>query len=334
MKGLPTVTIVLPVHQAEATVGAAIASCLAQSRGDYELVVVLDGCRDGSEEVVRSFSDPRIKIIATEQQGVARAATEAISSTDAPLILRMDADDISRPTRLEKQVEALECNADWDGVTGQVELITPQGEGMLRYVDWVNALTTPEDVARERFVECPLIQPSLMVRRTSFRKVDGYREVSWAEDHDLFLRMLENGMRFGKADDLVLSWRDSPGRLTRTHSAYAEDEVWKMKAHHLAQLESVQGGRVAICGAGPIGKRLARLLRKEGVEVQGFFEVNPRRVGEMIGGVPVAGPDEFGKRWREATLLSAVGVPGGRERVREAAASEGYHEGQDFWCCC
>jgi hypothetical protein len=62
--------------------------------------------------------------------------------------------------------------------------------------------------------------------------------------------------------------------------------------------------------------------------------VNPRRVGEEIGGVPVAGPGEFGKRWRDAILLSAVGVGGGRERVRELALGEGYIEGVDFWCCC
>ena len=107
-----------------------------------------------------------------------------------------------------------------------------------------------------------------------------------------------------------------------------------MKAHHLARLPDVPERGVAICGAGPIGKRLGRLLTAEGVTLRGFFEVNPRRIGERIGGVPVAGPDEFGSRWREAILLSAVGIEGGRDRVRRLAEGEGYQEGEDFWCCC
>jgi hypothetical protein len=205
---------------------------------------------------------------------------------------------------------------------------------MQRYVDWVNGLHTPEDVLRERFVECPLVQPSLMLRREALVAAGGYRETDWAEDHDLFLRMLEKGLRFGKVDDLVLDWRDSATRLTRTHPAYTEEQVWKMKAHYLARLPEVQEQGVAICGAGPIGKRLAKLLREKGALVHGFFEVNPRRIGAQIGGVPVAGPEEFGTRWREAVLLSAVGVEGGRERVRALAVGAGYLEGAGFWCCC
>ena len=60
----------------------------------------------------------------------------------------------------------------------------------------------------------------------------------------------------------------------------------------------------------------------------------PGGSGGICRGVPVAGLDEFGTRWREAVLLSAVGVVGGREKVREIAKSQGYGEGDDFWCCC
>ena len=212
--------------------------------------------------------------------------------------------------------------------------LNPVGEGMQRYVDWVNGLKNAEDIARGRFVECPVIQPSMMVRRAALEEVSGYRRCEWAEDHDLFLRMLRRKMLIGKVDDLVLSWRDGLGRLTRRHPSYAEEQVWRMKAHHLSREESVAERGVAICGAGPIGKRLARLLQVEGVQVNGFFEVNPRRVGERISGAEVAGPAEFGKRWRDSTLIGAVGIPGGRETVRKLAVDQGYQEGENFWCCC
>jgi hypothetical protein len=134
--------------------------------------------------------------------------------------------------------------------------------------------------------------------------------------------------------EILLDWRDGKARLTRSDPAYAEEQVWRMKAHPLAQERLARKGGVAIGGAGPIGKRLARLLDGEGVEVKGFFDVHPRRIGERIGGSEVAAPDEIGSRWREAVLLSAVGVEGGREKVRELAEAAGYVEGEDFWCCC
>ena len=330
----PRVSIVMPVCNAEDTIAEAIESCLRQSMDSFELIVALDGCADRSGEIVRSYNDPRIRVFEMDCQGVAPAATEAILASRTGFIARMDADDISHPERLSSQYRFLSESSTFSAVSGQVHLLNPLGDGMQRYVDWVNGLETAEDIARERFVECPVIQPSLMMRRSSFQEVNGYREVEWAEDHDLFLRMLEREMRIGKVDEIVLSWRDSAGRLTRTHPAYAEEQVWRMKAHHLARESKVSSRGVAICGAGPLGKRLARLLREEGVAVHGFFEVNPRRVGERIGGVPVAGQEEFGKRWRDAILLSAVGVGGGRERVRELALGEGYTEGVDFWCCC
>ncbi|HJM63908.1 MAG: glycosyltransferase [Roseibacillus sp.] len=330
----PRVSIVMPVCNAGDTVAEAIESCLRQSMDSFELIVVLDGCTDRSGEIVRSYRDSRIRVFEMDHQGVAPAAREAILASRTDFIARMDADDISHPERLSSQYHFLSESSAFSAVSGQVHLLNPLGEGMQRYVDWVNGLETAEDIARERFVECPVIQPSLMMRRSSFQEVKGYREVEWAEDHDLFLRMLEREMRIGKVEGIVLSWRDSAVRLTRTHPAYAEEQVWRMKAHHLARESGVASRGVAICGAGPIGKRLARLLKEEGVEVHGFFEVNPRRVGEKIGGVPVAGSEAFGERWRGAVLLSAVGVEGGRARVRRLAREEGYTEGLDFWCCC
>ena len=333
----PKLSIVMPVHNAEATLADAIESCLCQTMEEFELLVMLDCCDDRSSSIPEGFDDPRIHACPIKGSGVPSVATAAnfgMMTASTPYIARMDADDIAHPGRLRSQFRLLTRSPDLAGVTGQVHLLTPQGEGMQRYVDWVNGLKTPEDIARERFVECPLIQPSLMIRREVLLQMEGYQSVEWAEDHDLFLRMLERGMRFGKVEEVVLSWRDSANRLTRTHSAYGEEQVWNMKAHHLARLPDLRERGVAICGAGPIGKRLAKLLMKEAVQVHGFFEVNPRRIGEQIGGVPVAGPDEFGVRWRDAVLLSAVGVEGGRERVRALAMSDGYLEGEDFWCCC
>lgn len=334
----PLVSIVLPVRNAGGTLAAAVESCLGQSFGDLELVIVPNGCTDSSEDTARGFGerDDRVRVVpAPTEGGVAAAMEVGLAAGRSPFVARMDADDVAHPERITRQLELLKVEPGLSLVSTDVRLVESQGEGMERYVAWVNGLTTPEDVARERFIECPVIQPSILFRREILPEVP-YRAglVGWAEDHDFFLRLLEAGHRFGKVPATLLEWRDSASRLTRTHAAYSEAQVWRMKAHYLSRLPVIRERGVAICGAGPIGKRLARLLGEEGTRVHGFFEVNPRRIGERIHGAEVAGLDAFGSRWREAVLLSAVGIDGGRARVRALAASADYREGEDFWCCC
>lgn len=333
----PELSVVLPVRNAERTLARALESCLGQTWKDFELLLVLNGCRDGSGELAEQYSaaDSRVRVLeSSEEGGVAEAMRVGVEASGSELIARMDADDVSHSTRFEKQRGFLINHPEIGVVSCGVRLVDALGEGMERYVSWVNGLGDAEAVTRERFVECPVVQPSLMMRRSAIEKAGGYLRKEWAEDHDLFLRMLEVGVRFGKVEEVLFDWHDGEGRLTRSHEAYGEEQVWRMKAHYLARLPAVRERGVALCGAGPIGKRLARLLLEEGIEVHGFFEVNPRKVGTEISGLPVVGANDFGVKWREAVLLSAVGVAGGRERVRVLAEGAGYVEGRDFFACC
>jgi hypothetical protein len=171
------------------------------------------------------------------------------------------------------------------------------------------------------------------MRRSALDAAGGYRDVPWAEDHDLWLRMLQQGVRFAKIPECLLEWRDSANRLTRSDDRYGEKARQRMRAHYLAATPGIRAHGVAIAGAGPIGKSLARELLALGIPVRGFFDVHPRRLGEVIHGAEVAGLDDFGRRWRDAVLLSAVGLAGVREEIRELAAA-GYLEGRDLWCVC
>ena len=107
-----------------------------------------------------------------------------------------------------------------------------------------------------------------------------------------------------------------------------------MRAHYLAEIPEVRERGIVVAGAGPIGKSLARELLALGIEVHGFFDVHPRRLGEIIHGAEVAGLEDFGRRWRDAVMLSAVGLAGVREEIRGLAVAAGYEEGRDLWCVC
>lgn len=330
----PAISILLPFHNAAATLPEALESVLVQTFRDWELLAVDDRSSDESAEIVAGFTrlDPRVRLMANAgRPGIVGALQTASSAASADWVARMDADDHCHPERLARQWERA---GDAEVITTEVELIEPLGDGMIRYVEWVNALGSHEAIANARFIENPVIHPTVLMRRDVLDAAGGYRDVPWAEDHDLWLRMLQHGARFAKVPERLLKWRDSKGRLTRSDSRYGEKARQRMRAHYLATIPEISERGVVVAGAGPIGKSLVRELLTLGIKVHGFFDVHPRRLGEVIHGAEVVGLEEFGRCWRDAVMLSAVGLAGVREEIRGLAAAAGYEEGRDLWCVC
>lgn len=336
---MPRISIVMPYRNSAATLREALGSVKAQTFTDWELLAVDDRSSDGSAEIVADFAatEPRVRCLKNDSgPGVVGASETAgrAAAAGCEWLARMDSDDISHPERLERQWQMTLDHPELDVIGSQVEILSPLGDGMAKHVAWVNSLKTPRAIADARFIENPLVHPSALMRRAAIRAAGGYREVPWAEDHDLWLRLLEAGAVFGKAEETLLQWRDSATRLTRSDPRYGDAFRHKMRAHFLARLPAVRERGVVIGGAGPIGKTMAQELQMRGIAVRGFYEVHPRRIGEKIHGVKVVGLENFGEHWRDAVLLSAVGVPGGREQVMALAGAAGYVEGEDFWGLC
>jgi hypothetical protein len=157
-----------------------------------------------------------------------------------------------------------------------------------------------------------------MVRAEVLRDLDGYREFDGPEDYDLWLRAHARGWRFGKREEVLLEWRDHPGRLTRRDPRYSPERFRALKLEALEH-GALRGGRgVVVWGAGPVGKAWARALRRRGHGVAAFVEVDPRKIGQRIHGtrvVDVAGAAAFASELH----LAAVGRPGARARIRAAA---------------
>lgn len=328
------VSVVFPVGPGVAQAGLALDDLLEQSYHDLEIVAVLNGCPPRVRADFLSRSDCRLRVIDLGTEGRLLDALEAaVAASTGRWLARMDSDDRCAPERIARQVAML-TEGDCQAVSCGISLVRALGDGMRRYVDWVNGLDTPDKVARERFVESPVVQPTVMMARSLFREAGGYRRNGFAEDYDLWLRLLERGVRFGKVGEPLYHWHDRADRLTRSDPRFGHKKMLALKAEALSRLPEVARRGVAIAGAGPTGKVLGRELRECGVDLQGYFEVSPKRIGGHCQGRPVAGPDEFGGRWRTAVLLGAVGSGGGRDTVRKMAAGAGYEEGRDFWACC
>jgi len=85
----------------------------------------------------------------------------------------------------------------------------------------LNCLVTPEEIARQIYIESPMAHPSVVMRRHWVQKVGWYQEHGWPEDYDLWLRVHLAGARFAKVQEVLPWWREHPRRLTRTGSRYS-----------------------------------------------------------------------------------------------------------------
>ena len=105
---MPAVSVLLPVRDAASTLAACLDSLAAQTLADHEVVAVDDGSMDGSGERLgaRAAADPRVRVFRTPPRGLVPALTLALAEARAPLVARMDADDVAHPPRLEAQVQA------------------------------------------------------------------------------------------------------------------------------------------------------------------------------------------------------------------------------------
>jgi glycosyltransferase involved in cell wall biosynthesis len=330
----PRVSVLLPVRDARATLGACLDSLAAQTLADHEVVAVDDGSRDGSGEYLRERAarDARIVVVAGPPRGLVAALGKALASARAPLLARIDADDVAHPERLRLQAERLERDARV-GVLGCRVAATALpgarvGEGMRAYVEWVNGLLDHEAMARDRFVESPIVHPTVAMRAEALRALGGYRDTGGPEDYELWLRAFDAGLRFAKLDETLLEWRDSPGRLTRSDPRYSPEAFLRLKVEALVR-GPLRGRPAVVWGAGPVGKAFARALVDASQRVAAFVEVDARKIGRMIHGAPVVGLDAA-LGFAGALHLAAVGQPGARERIRAEAARLGLEDGRDL----
>jgi hypothetical protein len=239
----------------------------------------------------------------------------------------------SLPARLERQLADL-ASGKADVLGCQIHYFPEEAVagGARRYEVWLNELVTPEEHARDLFIECPLAHPTFMMPRALLESVGGYRARGWPEDYDLILRLWRRGARLAKVPERLFLWREAPGRTSRTHADYHADAFRRCKAHHLSR-SYLAGGRPAlIWGGGPFGKLLARELLAQGVPLRGFVDLSPRRIGQVIYGAPVLSQPEAFRLRGQAFGIAAVGQSGARAEIRAAMAQAGWIETIDFCC--
>jgi GT2 family glycosyltransferase len=316
----------------------ALASIVGQTFSDFELVAVDDGSTDGSAERLQAWAEreARLRVLRLAPRGLIEALNAGLAACRAPLIARMDADDRCHQDRFAEQVRLLEAEPALAAVGCLVEAF-PAAEvrpGLALYLEWLNGLTTPEAIAREIYVESPLVHPSVMMRRAWCQRVGDYQEHGWPEDYDLWLRMHAAGGRFAKVPRVLFDWREHRARLTHANPRYTIERFLQAKVHYLLEGPLAGRGSILIWGAGIVGKQLSRLLLAQGAPLAAFIDIDPAKIGRTRRGLPVVAPQACLDLWRaspDPILLAAVGARGARALVREQINALGLVEGRDWW---
>lgn len=219
---LPALSVVMPVRNALPFLDDAVSSIIGQSFADFEFIVGDDASTDGSREALRSWArkDDRIRLFeSVEQLGPVRSSNWVASKARAPLIARMDADDVAHPDRLRRQIEVLKKSPNFVLLGTLCDCIDARGVRIRAADLW--RLTQAARTA-------PFAHPSTMVRRCAFEQIGGYRLGSeYWEDLDLYLRLAEIG-RVGVLPDVLLSYRYAHSARIELEQARLEQAIDRM----------------------------------------------------------------------------------------------------------
>ena len=210
----PAISVVMPVHNALPYLDEAVESILGQSRDDFEFVTYDDASTDGSADRLEHWAarDSRIRLIRGKRRlGPALSSNEVVSHSTAPLVARMDADDISMPERLERQLEVMREHPEAGIVASMCDFIDQAGRKLRGPEYWRLARTS---------ISRPFPHGSMMVRREVFEEIGGYRaECAYWEDFDFMLRASEQ-TRILVIPEALYRWR-----YTGAGTRLASDQV-------------------------------------------------------------------------------------------------------------
>lgn len=215
----PTITVAMSVYNGERFLESAIDSVLAQTFTDFEFLILDDGSRDSSAAIIRAAAarDSRIRPIVRENRGLVASLNQLLGEARAPLIARMDADDLCMPERFARQIAFLAAHPDHGVIGSYTRDIDEQGAAY-------PSSGADHPVSHEELVHNiehggPLLaHPSVMYRRDVVLAAGGYHAAfRHCEDFDLWLR-LAHRTRIANLPERLLHYRHYAGQVSNRHA--------------------------------------------------------------------------------------------------------------------
>lgn len=232
MSKSPIASVVLPVYNAAPYLGRAIESILQQSFTDLELLLVNDGSEDDSLQVIASFHDPRIVLIDNkENKGLIFSLNAGIERSRGKYIVRMDADDISMPQRIEKQIRFMETHPEVGAAGCSYYAFTE------RSIKKVHAIEENEVLRSLLLFNSSLCHPATVIRKETLRRnaIRYDQRYPHAEDYDLWVQ-LSKVSKLGNVPDFLFKYRRHDQQVTRMQKKGVTDAAQQIRIHYLRYL--------------------------------------------------------------------------------------------------
>ena len=228
----PRVSVLMAVHDGAPWVKDAVASVLAQTLADLELIVLDDGSTDATPALLSGVADQRLRVERRPRGGLTRSLNAALGLARAPIVARLDADDVALPERLERQVAFLDAHPDVGVLGSAAREVDAEGRE-------VRVVRPPSDDAalrRALIRSNPMVHSTVAMRRHAVEAVGGYDErFAVAQDYDLWMRLAGVTRLANLAEPLVVR-RLLPGRISVARDAA------RLRAEARARWRAVRAG--------------------------------------------------------------------------------------------
>ncbi len=233
MNTSPKVTVIIPVYNREKYVSEAIDSILTQSFTDFELLLIDDGSTDGSVEVMRSYTDPRIRLVYNGSNlGIPKTRNKSLQLARGEYIAMLDSDDYAHPDRLKKQVAFLDRHPDYAVVGSWAAEMDENGRLWRRIKIFP---VSPGEVQSGLLFRCCFLHPSIMARKAVLQ-VYGYRDqYVVCSDFELLVRIARK-YKLGNLPQILVRHRIHAGRITYEKAQWVEAKKREIASAQLTEL--------------------------------------------------------------------------------------------------
>jgi len=268
-KPLPLVSVLLPVYNGSKYLMEAIQSVLSQTYKNFELIVVDDGSTDSTPKLLSKIEkmDDRVQVVTcVENSGIVSALNRGLSLCQGTFVMRMDADDICVPQRLEWQVQYLMTHPSISILGGYVEIFSSSTSTSSKF-KIVRHPTNPALLHFSMYLYCSIVHPSVLARTSILRTFGGYRSsYKHVEDYEMWFRMLEcssNNIRMANLPRVVLRLRKHEHNISRLRAKEQRENALKVSTNALCtRLDRRDKEDMKSC------VRLLRQCTRDGIETE------------------------------------------------------------------
>lgn len=203
----------MPVHNGEKYLRPAMESILGQTFTDFEFIIINDGSTDSTESIINSYEDDRIVLIKNKEKiGVSKSLNKAVEISKGEYIARMDADDISLPGRLEKQLIFLENHEEIGVLGSNACLINSEGKEIGKYI----RPESPQLIKWTALFSNPMIHPSIMARAHILKENKYDESFKNGQDYELWSRLIfTKNISFTNLNEPLIRYRIHGSSVTK-----------------------------------------------------------------------------------------------------------------------